>query len=161
MTSKQSFFQRLLTIKWISYQTLLQWYPIFIFLGLKIKISSDYRNISIRLPNRWYIRNNTGILFGGAMCASSDPFPALLFERIIPGVKAWTVAHSIEYIRPAYTAVTMTIHINEDIIKSMAQQLEDEKYAKHTFEYYFTDEKNHRIAIVRSTAFIKKIAIKN
>ena len=157
MKSKQSFFERLLKIKWISYQTLLQWYPMFIFLGLKINISADYRNISIRIPNRWYIRNNTGILFGGAMCATSDPFPALLFERIIPGAKAWTVAHSIEYIRPAYTSVTMNIHINEDIINNMIHQLEHEKYARHTFEYYFMDEKKHRIAIVRSTAFVKKV----
>jgi hypothetical protein len=72
--------------KIIPFGRLLSFYPPFFLLGAKVRISEDYRRIRLRLPIRWYIRNNNGVMFGGAISMLSDPFPAIVFEKIFDQV---------------------------------------------------------------------------
>ncbi len=143
--------------KIISLGTVMQFYPPFLFFGIKVRFSNDYKEINIKIPSRWYFKNNTGIMFGGAMCVASDPFPALLFERLIPNTHAWTKSHSLEYLRPAKTFVTMSFKIEEQDLSFMNSNLDEYGKAEKTFEYFFIDKKGIKVAKVTSTAYLRRI----
>jgi hypothetical protein len=140
--------------KLIRYDRLLEFYPLFFFIGLRIRISDDYRRINIRLPIRWYNRNNNGVLFGGLMCMISDPFPALVFEKIIPDTSAWSRAHSVIYLLPAKTSVEAFIELKEEDIDEMKQQIHEKGKAEKKFEYYFVDKNGNQVALVSSSTYI-------
>jgi acyl-coenzyme A thioesterase PaaI-like protein len=142
--------------KALSLRKVLKFYPIFRFLGLKLKISEDYRNITLKLPLRWYLKNNTGVMFGGSLSSASDPFPALLFQKIIPNTTAWTKSHSIKYLRPIRTSVHCTFSISEDDIIEITNSIEKSGWAEKTFIYYFFDKKGQQVAEVTNVSFIKR-----
>ncbi len=140
--------------KLIRFDRLLSYYPLFFFVGARIRISDDYRRMSVRIPLRWYTKNNNGVLFGGLMCMLSDPFPALVFEKIIPDTSAWSRAHSIVYLLPAKSAVTAKIELKEEDIDDMKIQLQEKGKAEKKFEYYFVDKNGANIALVSSSTYI-------
>jgi len=140
----------------IRYDRLLGLYPLFFFIGARIRFSNDFRRISLYIPLRWYNKNNNGVMFGGIMCLISDPFPSLVFEKIIPGVSAWSKAHSINYLLPAHSAVQATIELNEEEIEDIKQQLLEKGKAEKIFQYYFVDTKGRKIALVSSTSYLRK-----
>jgi len=144
--------KRLIPLKWIRF------YPPFFFLSLKPKIYNNGKSIKLTIPFRRLLRNNNGVMFGGALLMLSDPFPALLFEELIDGVKAWTVAHSIEYLKPIRSRVEAEIHISETDIMYFEEGLKTNKSCEKQFEYYFTDKKGRKVAKVTTTALVRKIA---
>lgn|GEM_PF-3580317 len=148
---------RWMDLRWIKFDRLLQCYPMFFFLGLRIRISSDYRHLKIRVPLRFYIRNNSGVMFGAAMATASDPFPALLLQKIFPGTVAFTRAHSVKYLRPAKSAVTMVVHLSEANIQSVETELQVMGKAERTYTYYFVNQQNKRVAEVTSTAYLRML----
>src|SRR5690606_12718048 len=75
-------------------------YPAFLFFGIKVRFSEDFLEAHLRLPVRWYFKNGHGTVFGGAILAASDPFPAVMLSKKIPGSLTWTRAHSVEFIKP-------------------------------------------------------------
>lgn len=156
-TKKKSLVERLMSTKLLSFDRLLQFYPMFLFLGLKIRITKDFREVYIRIPLRFYIKNNTGVMFGAAMCTASDPFPALLFQKIFTGTIAFTRSHKLEYMRPAKSAVEMAVKISDEDLQEVATMLDKFGKAEKTFEYFFTDKKGKRVAKVTSVAYLRKV----
>lgn len=154
---KKSLVERLMQTRLLSFDRLLQFYPMFLFLGLKIRITKDFREVYIRIPLRFYIKNNTGVMFGAAMCTASDPFPALLFQKILPGTIAFTRSHGLEYLRPAKTAVEMRARISDEDLEEIKNSMEEYGKAQKTFEYFFTDKHEKRVAKVTSTAYLRKV----
>ncbi len=137
---------------------LLQIYPMFLFLGLKIRIPADFRTVDIEVPFRFYLKNNTGVMFGAAMSTASDPFPALLLQKIFgPSTAAFTARHTLDYLRPARSAVRMHLALQDDDIRDFARMLKDKGSARKTFRYYFTDDEAKRVARVTSTAYLRDV----
>ncbi|MDF1548153.1 MAG: DUF4442 domain-containing protein [Bacteroidales bacterium] len=151
-----SIVERIHRSKIIRYDRLLEWYPLFFFIGARIRFSKDYRKISLGIPLRWYLKNNNGVLFGGVMCLLSDPFPALVFEKIIPGTSAWNRTFSIDYLLPAKTRIEAKIEITEQDIDELKHQLNEKGKAQKTFEYYFIDKHDRQIAKVSNTIYLRK-----
>jgi len=89
------------------------------------------------------------------MCLLSDPFPSLVFERIIPGVSAWNRSHSINYLLPARTPVEAIIELMEEDIDDIKLQLKESGKAEKIFEYYFFDKKGRKIALVQSSTYLR------
>lgn len=148
--------ERLARSRRLPFALLLRFYPPFLFMGARVELSDDCRRLRLKLPLRWYGRNNNGALFGGFLCAASDPFPALLFERILPGVAAWTRSHRLDYLRPAQSAVVMRLEIDDATVAELRADLESEGRAERAFEYYFRDERGRRVARVTSTAYLQR-----
>lgn len=139
----------------IRYDRLLEWYPPFFFIGARIRFSKDYRKIRLRIPLRWYLKNNNGVLFGGVMCLLSDPFPALVFEKIIPGTSAWNRTYNIDYLLPAKSRIEAQIEIAEQDIAELKLQLDEKGKAQKTFEYYFYDTSDRQVAKVSNTIYLR------
>src|SRR5690242_2465947 len=81
---------------------LLEWYPPFLFMGVKVtEVARDYRKIRVEKPLRWYGKNMYGSMFGGFLAAVTDPLPALMCQRIFPGCQGWTKSHYVDFLKPA------------------------------------------------------------
>ena len=138
-------------------RTIIRFYPPFLLLGLKARISVDGKSVVLKVPSRWFYSNNNGVTFGGILLLISDPFPSLLFEKIIPNVKAWTVEHSIEYLRPIKGEVTATVNISDEAILYFTNELRDNRSAKMSFEYFFEDKRGRKVARVSTTSYLRKL----
>jgi hypothetical protein len=124
-------------------------------LGAKVRISEDYRRIRLRLPIRWYIRNNNGVMFGGAISMLSDPFPAIVFEKIFDQVAAWTKGMEVKYLMPAKTAIEANIEISDQDIADLKSQLEEAGKAEKVFTYYFLDKKSRQVAYISNMIYLR------
>lgn len=149
-------------IKWINKKNLLRYdkllglYPLFLFSGVKIRFYNNYRKIVLKLPLRWHNKNNNGVMFGGAISLLSDPFPALVFEKIIEGSSAWTRKQTVKYIKPAQTSVKAVIEVSENEIDNLRRQLDEKGVAVMDFKYYFYDKNGHKIAQITNSTYLRK-----
>ncbi len=141
--------------KIIPFGRLLSFYPPFFLLGAKVRISGDNRKIRLRLPIRWYIKNNNGVMFGGAISMLADPFPAIVFEKIFDNISAWTKGMQVKYLMPAKTTIEANIVINDKDIAFLKSELEEVGKAEKTFDYYFVDKKNRQVAFVSNTIYLR------
>lgn len=130
-------------------------YPPLLFFGIKVSISADHREVAIEVPLRWYYRNNTGVMFGAVLSVASDPFPALLFQKLLPGTTAWTRAHHIEYLHPCRSSARATYRITDEDVAALAGPLESTGRAFREFEYGFVDRDGTLVARVTNTTYLR------
>ena len=143
--------------KLVPKQKLLEFYPPFFFMGVKIKsVSEDYRNLHLEVPLRWYGKNMYGSMFGGFICAVADPLPALMCGRIFPGVEMWTKANSVEFLKPGFGTLNVHVQIIEQDVEAISRQLETHNKATHTFEFYFRDRKGTNVAHVKNKIYLRR-----
>ncbi len=139
---------------------LLELYPPFLFMGLRIEsVSKDYRKLVASVPTRWYGLNLHGSMFGGNMCSAADPLPALMCARIFTGVDVWTKACAVEFNKPARGRIAMKIEITDADIAEIQKQLDEKGKAKHCFEFDFWDRGGISIAKIKNTVYLKKRAV--
>jgi acyl-coenzyme A thioesterase PaaI-like protein len=136
---------------------MLQLYPPFLFLGVRIdSLSADGTELTTSLPLRWYATNFHGTHFGGSLCAWSDPFPALLCARLIPDVEVWTKDHRVEFRRPARGRLTLRVKVGETDLEEIKRQLDTAGKATRTFECPITDASGTVVARVTNTAYVRR-----
>ena len=142
--------------KWIPRKTILQYYPPFLFMGVKIReVSEDNRRCVAELPFKWYGSNPHGTIFGGFICALADPIPAILCGRIFPQTAAWTKSNSVTFKRPGRTTLTLEITITDADLAAIQAQLDSGGNAKHAFEFVFRDTDGKVVAEVKNTVVLK------
>lgn len=74
-------------------------------------------------------------MFGGWLCAVSDPFHALLCGRLIPGLDVWSKANAVEFKRPAREQdVDFQVTITDEDLREIHDQLARAGKATHTFQ---------------------------
>lgn len=143
--------------KLIRPERLLEFYPPFLFMGAKVLDASDnYQFLHIRLPLRWYAKNMHGTMFGGFVCAVSDPLPALMCSRIFPKSEVFTKSHLVEFLRPARSALEVKIKISDKQVSEMKKHLDETSRATHTFEFFFKDKRGRDVAWVKNTVFLRR-----
>lgn len=145
------------TSKYFNLRLFFKIFPPFVFFGVKTRISKDYRNIYIKVSNRWYYNNNSGSMFGGAICCATDPFPAIVFQKIIKNTIAYTKSYSIEYLRPVKKYCEIKINIEEKIVDKIMDDIQTFGRATETFVYYGNDQNGKRVVKIRATAYLKQI----
>lgn len=135
----------------------LEIFPPFFFMGVKvIKATADYRHLHVRLPLKWYGKNMHGTMFGGFICAVSDPLPALLCAHIFPNLDVWTKKNSVEFLKPARERLDLKIDITDLQIQIIEGELRNYRQSTHTFEFQLTDTRNRAIARVENTVFMRQ-----
>lgn len=138
---------------------MLELYPPFFFMGVKIKrVSKDYRELDALLPLRWFGKNGHGTMFGGFMCSLSDPLAALMCGRIFPGNEVWTKANCVEFLRPGRSDLLLSIRITDEDVAKIGESLEAAGKASHVFEFSFRDREGTEVARVRNTVHVRRRA---
>jgi acyl-coenzyme A thioesterase PaaI-like protein len=99
---------------------LLRWrfnrYPAYRQSGARVvRISEDFREITVRLPLNRQTRNLHGSLYGGAMYAAVDPLHAVIVANALgPDFHVWMKTARIDFRRPGradlFTTARVTAH---------------------------------------------------
>lgn len=144
-------------LKILSEARLLEIYPPFFLMGIRVKkVGKDYRLLHAQLPFRWCNKNIQGTMFGGYICALSDPLALLLCERIFPGTQGWTKDLKVEFLKPGTSALDVKIEVSDEDVSQMKAQLERTGNAFHTFTFSFRDKREREIARVANTVLIRQ-----
>ncbi len=131
-------------------------YPPFLFIGANFVFDVKRKAITIRIPLRWYTRNNNSALFGGAICAAADPFPALFLQQLIPGTSAWTKDIKVEYLKPVRSEIISTIVISDGELEVLKRAVEQNGNVEKRFEYHFCNSGNEKVARITTAAYLRR-----
>jgi len=140
------------------FKLVLNFYPPYWATGIIVKkVSSDYREIVVRMKMRWYNRNFVNTHFGGSLYSMADPFFMLMLIQILgKEYIVWDKAAHIDFIKPGRGTVTARFAINEkEIEKIMANTAAGEKYFPE-FAVDIEDEAGEKVARVVKTLYVRK-----
>lgn len=150
-------YQWILKFQALPLEKLLELYPPFLWMGMKITyLSKDFKTLEARVPLRWYVRNMHGTMFGGQICAATDPLPAMMCSRIFKNVDVWTKRHAVEFKRPARSDLTIKIQITDADLDQIRQELDTHRRCSYDFRFNILDQQNHIVARVRNRVFFRK-----
>ena len=144
-------------IKIIPEPKLLQLYPPFLFIGLKVvDYTDDLRQIQLKLPMRWYLKNMHGTFFGGVLAMICDPFPAVMIPKFFKDVDVWTKRIEVEFLKPSRTSIHIKVELSNVDCRIIQEKLDACGSAVHDFYYAFTDERSREIARVRNSVYVRR-----
>lgn len=136
---------------------MLELYPPFLFMGIKVReVSPDHRHLRVELPFRWYSKNIHGTMFGGLLAAVADPMPAMMCAQIFPEIEVWTKGFSIDFLRPGTGKLTLKIDIEDEQVEEIRAALGAKSSTLQTFHFSFWDEAGREIARVANTVFLRE-----
>lgn len=120
------------------------------FMGVEVKISRSFLN-----------RNYNASIFGGTIFAAADPFYALMFDQIFQrkGFKTvvWLKSASIQYIKPARSALHFAITLDQHDIQAVEKALATNGKFINTYPISITDKQGNVCAIMHNEVYIKDI----
>lgn len=135
-------------------------YPPLLFQRIVVKkIHKDFKGVDVKIVNSIVNRNYNGSIFGGTIYAATDPFYAILFDRILQekgfNVRVWLKSASINYLKPGTTNLYFTIQITEQMIAEAERELiENGKFVKaYPMELY--DETGLLCATVMNEVYLR------
>lgn len=85
----------------------------------------------------------------------SDPLPALLVEKCIPGVQVWTKSNRVEFLRPARSELEILLQLSDEDLEEIHRGISTEGKAIYLAKFSFLDERGKEVARVENEAFIR------
>ncbi len=132
------------------------WGP-FVGAGISItKITSDYRQIDVRMKQHWYNTNYVGTHFGGSIYAMTDAFYMLILLRNLGHEYiVWDKAASIDFKKPGRGTLhaSFTFSVEEiDAVRANANSM-----GKYVFDkpVDITNDQGEVVASVIKTLYVR------
>jgi thioesterase domain-containing protein len=124
------------------------------------KISSDYKQVEVRVKKSLLNRNLQKTIFGGTIFSAADPFHALMYWQIfrLKGIhcEAWLKRAEIQYLKPANSDLQLLFEITDEEIEQAHSQLQEKGKAEMIHETAILNNKKETVAFVKSTISLKK-----
>lgn len=141
-----------------SFKRRLNWYPVFLALGIRIKhISDDYLNIDVAMGLHWYNRNYVGTQFGGGLYAMADPFFMLMLIQLLGrDYIVWDQAASIDFVAPGKGRVWARFRLEAAEIERIRTEAESGAPLRPVYHVDVTDDDGAIVAKVQKTLYIRK-----
>lgn len=106
-------------------------------------ISSDFKELHVKLPLSWRTRNYVGTIFGGSMYAASDPMYMLQLIQILgDDYVVWDKAAKIRFKKPGKSTLYIKFEITDDIIIKIKRELENEGKMDLILHTHWLDKNN-------------------
>lgn len=142
--------------KWL--KVALNFYPPYIGAGVKVKkFSSDFREVEVEMPLRWFNRNYMGTHFGGSLYSMVDPFYVLMLSNILgKDYIVWDQAAEIYFRRPGKGTVYAKFYITQEQIEDIKRKTEGGQVYRPKFKVEIKDKDGNMIAEVFKVLYIKK-----
>ena len=137
-------------------------FPPYWFTGIAVqKISPDFREITVRMKQRWYNRNWYGNHFGGSLYAMTDPFYALMLIHIL-GADYFVTdkAGAIEYVKPGTGTVTAHFVVDDAMLADIRAHTESGGRYLPQLTAAITNEQNETVARLVKTVYVRKKSTK-
>ena len=122
-----------------------------------MRVSPDFRTITVRMRLRFWNRNYVGTHFGGSLYSMCDPFFMLiLMEHLGPGYVVWDKAATIRFRRPGKGTVQATFHIPEQRIAEIRAASDREGKVEPEFRVEVVNEKGDVVAEVEKLLYVRR-----
>jgi len=108
---------------------ILNFFPPLFFSRIRVvRIEPGFRGCTVRVARSLLTRNLHGTTFGGTIFSAADPYYAVMYWQVLARlgyrVQAWLRRASIEYHRPAATALTLEFRLSDDEIAAAVAALD-------------------------------------
>lgn len=143
----------------------LQWmltlYPPLFLQGVRcLSVGPEFRTCRMRVARFFLTRNLQGTTFGGSIFAAADPVYALLFWQILARegmrVQAWLKGASIEYLKPAASALTLDFAVPDEDLDAARRALAADGRFRHRYTTRAIDRQRDVCAIVDTEIYLRK-----
>lgn len=120
-------------------------------------LSSDWKEIRVRIPLGWRTRNYVGTIFGGSMYGAVDPiYMVMLINLLGPGYVVWDKAASIRFRRPGRTTLHARFVVEEEELESIRDELTREKSIERVYTVDLVDAEGKVHATVEKTLYLRR-----
>ncbi len=115
---KQSF-------KTFLFKIIMNLFPVYRGTGGRIAfISSDWKEVHVRLPLNWRTRNYVGTIFGGSLYAAADPILMLQLMQILgKEYVVWDKSASIRFRKPGKQTLRMKFLVSDELVELVKNQV--------------------------------------
>ena len=131
-------------------------YPVYRGTGGRIiLISSDWKDVVVRLRLNWRTRNYVGTIFGGSLYAAADPILMLQLIRILgKDYVVWDKAASIRFKRPGNQTLQMHFQINDLLLDNIKNAIQRDKEFEFTENLKWVDNNGKVYAELEKTIYV-------
>ena len=120
-------------------------------------ISSDRREVRVKLPLNWRTRNYVGTIYGGSLYGAVDPHYMVMLIRILgPEYVVWDKAASIRFLKPGRSTLYARLVIDDEELRTIKQALEHQKSIDRHYTVELTDAAGVVHATVEKTIYIRR-----
>jgi acyl-coenzyme A thioesterase PaaI-like protein len=120
-------------------------------------VSSDWREVRVRLPLSWRTRNYVGTIFGGSLYGSVDPiYMIMLIKNLGPAYTVWDKAATIRFQKPGRGTLHARFRLEEKELVEIRRILETEPSTDRVYVVELADAAGTVHATVEKTIYIRK-----
>jgi acyl-coenzyme A thioesterase PaaI-like protein len=146
------------TLKWA-----MRFYPPLFFQRIWVtQIEKGFRGVSVRISRSIFNSNYNRSIFGGTIFSASDPFYAVCLFQILKrkgyNVRIWIKSANINYLKPGFTSLYLSISLGEDEIDEVCEALNDTGKIAKSFKLEIVNKQGELCAIVNNEVYIRKIS---
>jgi acyl-coenzyme A thioesterase PaaI-like protein len=133
-------------------------WPPFLGAGIRVRhISSDYRDVLVEMPLRFYNRNYVGTHFGGSLFAMTDPFFMLMVTHNLPSdYRVWDKSASIDFIAPGRGLVSAHFKLIQQDVDSIVRHTADGARHLHLFKAEVVDRDGLLTARIEKIVYVRR-----
>lgn len=130
--------------------------PVYRGTGSKISfISSDWKEVHLKLSLSWRTRNYVGTIFGGSIYAAADPILMLQLMKILgKDYVVWDKSAAVRFRRPAKTAIFMQFLVEKELIDQIKENIRNNREFEFQKTFNWIDKNGKIYASVDKTIYI-------
>jgi acyl-coenzyme A thioesterase PaaI-like protein len=130
------------------------------FWGMRIhilRISADWREISIRMKLSLRNKNYVGSHFGGGLFSMTDPFYMVMLVNILGSeYLVWDKSANIQFVSPGRGTVFAHFTLTDERLAEIREKTANGEKFEPTYRINVVDKENTVIAIVDKTLYIRR-----
>jgi acyl-coenzyme A thioesterase PaaI-like protein len=120
-----------------------------------VYISSDYREIRIKIPLNWRTRNYVGTIYGGSMYAGIDPiYMLMLIKNLGKKYIVWDKAATIRFKRPGKETLFADFLVTQEELDEIKLILQSQKSVDRIYTVELKDKDGRVHCLIEKTIYI-------
>ena len=120
-------------------------------------ISSDFREVRVKLPLTFRSRNYVGTIYGGAMYSAVDPmYMIMLIHLLGPGYVVWDKAATIRFRKPGRTTLFATFNVDDAELDAIRDATASGEPVDRTYNVALVDAEGVVHASIEKVIYIKR-----
>lgn len=130
------------------------------FWGMRIhilRISPDWREVSVRMKLSLRNQNYVGSHFGGGLFSMTDPFYMLMLMNVLGGeYLVWDKAANIQFVSPGRGTVFAHFKLTDERLAEIREKTVSGEKFEPTYRINVVDADDNIVAIVDKTIYIRR-----
>jgi len=133
-------------------------FPAYRGTGARItSISSDWREVRIKLPLNWRTRNYVGTIYGGSMYGAADPIYMVMLIKVLgPEYVVWDKAASVRFKKPGTSTLSAKFVLTEEEISAIKDALNSAPSVERVYLVELVDAEGVVHATIEKTVYIRR-----